>query len=398
MMKQKHQIHKTFKWIVLAMSILFIVSKTNAFVPLSLHTKDAYVVHKSISFAQKSTPMKQRQGLKATSMKENDEGRQRANGIVVLLTVPLAWGTYNPVVKYLYTIDPPVPGLVFSAAYYIVAAFTLWSIVALSKKDSSTSNPVWAGGIELGGYLFLGNLVQVVALRTVPADRAGFLVQLTTIIVPFLDAFLNQTVLPSRTWAACWIALAGVVCLEFDAAIEGMTSGDALMLCAAVFYSLHVVRLGSYAAKTEPLELAACKATFESVLSVALVGLLWQGNFSIEAATDIQRFLASAVDGSLRIEAWRPALGAVLWTGWVTCAYTIYAQSYGQRRVKPTDANLIYTVQPIFTALFALLLLNETIGTNGILGGSLILCSVYMIGSSPTNKSDASVVLEDNQQ
>lgn len=320
-------------------------------------------------------------------MNSEEDARQRAYGIAVLLTVPLAWGTYNPVVKYLYTIDPPVPGLIFSAAYYIVAALTLWLLLLLSQKDLRPSSPAWAGGIELGSYLFVGNLVQVVALRTVPADRAGFLVQLTTIIVPFLDAMLNQSVLPSRTWGACWVALAGVVCLEFDAVTGGMTSGDVLMLCAAAVYSLHVVRLGTYATKTEPLQLAACKATFESILSILLVGSLWQGSvFSLDAAADIQRFLTSIDDGSLRIEAWRPALGAVLWTGWITCAYTIYAQSYGQRRVKPTDANLIYTVQPIFTALFAFLLLEETIGTNGIVGGSLILCAVCMIGSPPVNE------------
>lgn len=352
----------------------------------------------------------------------------RANGIVVLLTVPLAWGTYGPVVKYLYTIDPPIPGLVFSAAYYFVAAVTLWTLVGISslfvnsrqKSNVSSSIPeittptnaskrsigtALVGGMELGGYLFLGNLVQVLALRTVPADRAGFLVQLTTILVPFLDAGINRLELPVRTWGACWIALAGVICLEFDTATAvpagGISTGDALMLGSAVFYSLHVVRLGTYAAKTEPLELAACKATFETVLSIGIVALLWQGDFITRgsaASSDIQTFLTAALDGTLSYDdAWGPtAVGAVLWTGWITCAYTNYAQSYGQQRVKPTAANLIYTVQPIFTALFAFLLLGETIGTNGLVGGALILAAVYGIGSAPLSSpkkvQDTSVV------
>jgi drug/metabolite transporter (DMT)-like permease len=378
---------------------------------------------------------------------------QRQNGIAVLLTVPLAWGTYSPVVQYLSTmVDPPLPGLVFSALYYTVAAVTLWSFVAVSAlvgRDGTTKQqealllPVRkatrsnnsrnaailvAGGLELGGYLFLGNLLQVLALRTVPADRAGFLVQLTTIIVPFLDAYLFKNnnddddaakKMPARTWLACWIALAGVVCLEFDPArmtttttastgvVGSATVGDALMVGAAVFYSLHVVRLGTYATKTEPLQLAAAKATVETVLSIGLVTFLsrTQGSSSssfpaIDAAvSDIQRFLHSVmVDGTLAAS-WgddgpttAKVVGAVLWTGWVTCAYTIYAQSYGQRRVQPTDANLIYTVQPIFTALFAWLLLGETtIGsTNGVLGGLLILSAVYLIGSAPAATATSS--------
>ena len=77
-----------------------------------------------------------------------------------------------------------------------------------------------------------------------------------------------------------------------------------------------------------------------------------------------------------------PALGAVMWTGWVTCAYTIYAQSFGQSRVNPTDANLIYTIQPIFTAIFAWGLLGETLGPAGYLGGALIGTAVYLVAVS----------------
>ena len=55
-----------------------------------------------------------------TDMEERDaaEAAKRADtllGILVLLTVPLSWGTYAPVVRYLYAIQPPVPGFVFSS-------------------------------------------------------------------------------------------------------------------------------------------------------------------------------------------------------------------------------------------------------------------------------------------
>lgn len=48
----------------------------------------------------------------------------------------------------------------------------------------------------------------------------------------------------------------------------------------------------------------------------------------------------------------------------------------------PTNANLIYTFQPIFTALFAWVLLGETMGPAGILGGSIIAASVYIVASA----------------
>jgi hypothetical protein len=152
--------------------------------------------------------------------------------ILILLTVPAAWGTYAPAVKFIYDVadsnQPSMPGLVFSAGYYCVAAVTLgmlsiWkdsrhardddasmtvdeedklssSSSLLSKsateevineflcgggggggemhKETNINNEeereiTSRGGWELGSYLFIGNALQVAGLQTVPADRAG---------------------------------------------------------------------------------------------------------------------------------------------------------------------------------------------------------------------------------
>jgi len=46
---------------------------------------------------------------------------ERTLGILVLLTVPLAWGTYSPVVKYMYDkMNPSMPGFVFSGKSSLV--------------------------------------------------------------------------------------------------------------------------------------------------------------------------------------------------------------------------------------------------------------------------------------
>jgi hypothetical protein len=119
-------------------------------------------------------------------------------GLLALFTVPMIWGTYVPVVRTLYEIDPPVPGAVFSACYFAVASLSTLALVALpnfNRKDDAETAPPSAledsttaekhsgitmpvvAGLELGTYLFLGTTLQNIGLKTVPADRAGFLVQ-----------------------------------------------------------------------------------------------------------------------------------------------------------------------------------------------------------------------------
>ena len=121
------------------------------------------------------------------------------------MTVPLAWGTFEPVVRYVYAIEPPIPGLIFSPCYYFVAAtaLSLLSLVTSSSGEEGVyekqelSNQVTSrsggeekyfdnnlpllGGLELGFYLFLGNALQVLGLKTLNSDRVAFLIQLTTV-------------------------------------------------------------------------------------------------------------------------------------------------------------------------------------------------------------------------
>ena len=62
---------------------------------------------------------------------------------------------------------------------------------------------------------------------------------------------------------------------------------------------------------------------------------------------------------------------AVVWCGAVTCAYTIWAQSFGQRGVTAARATLVYTSQPVFSALFAFGLLHEVPTAATLAGGGL---------------------------
>ncbi|KAL7477564.1 hypothetical protein ACHAW6_003370 [Cyclotella cf. meneghiniana] len=363
-----------------------------------------------------------------SSTKKDLVDNERSLGILILLTVPLAWGTYTPVVKYMYDrMDPPVPGFVFSAGYYLVAAIVLSALnLRSSKSDSIQINLAqgepnnWyatLGGLELGSYLFLGNGFQVVGLQTVPADRAAFLVQLTTVMVPLVSAWLSGQGLasvPILTWGACAIALLGVIVMGMDdngqpaeaflpdhvdwdniLSSVHISHGDGLIILAALAYSMHVVRLGNYAPKTRPLDLAAAKARTEATFSVlvvmvlALIGkvagnrasLLSVPDFAQRLGEEVLNYFGTITTTDVPIDVHSPItesssvlifVAAILWTGLITSAYTIYAQSYGQRRINPVDSNLIYTTQPLFSSLFAYALLGEKLGVCGWVGAGLI--------------------------
>ena len=182
-----------------------------------------------------------------------------------------------------------------------------------------------------------------------------------------------------------------------------ISQGDFLIVLAAIAYTMHVVRLGAYAPRTTPLKLAASKATTEAILSVILViGLAFIGSTNFpspqfvsetgHSVTEYFQTITSAftenglAPSNAKESSFGVSIAAILWTGWVTCAYTIYAQSFGQSRVNPTDSNLIYTAQPLFSSAFAYVLLGETLGFYGCVGALMIGTALWLASSSSNDK------------
>lgn len=112
-----------------------------------------------------------------------------------------------PIVRLLYEIDPPIPGFLFSAFYFSISALTTISLSAFLDNrpqaeggdnppisESQDSDRVSAG-IELGSWLFMGNTLQLLGLKTVPSDRAGFLVQCRFSLAVAAEMFVRRDTL-----------------------------------------------------------------------------------------------------------------------------------------------------------------------------------------------------------
>jgi len=334
---------------------------------------------------------------------------QRWLGLAVLGLVPLLWGTYTPTVKFLYNfLEAPPPGPIFNLLSYSVSfaslCFTSLARQTAAKvkepdiKDKISKRNLLTAGLELGGWLFLGSSVQVVGLGMTTASRAGFLVQLTTVLVPLMEAGFLRSPLPLRLWFACAVATIGVALLAFEGASASGGSnqllGDGLVSLSAIFYSLHVIRLGYYLKKgVTALPLAVAKSGAELSYSLIVVS----SAVALGAlGPDIQRFISGLDIGSQgMVSAQVVALAAVvLWNGAMTTAFTMWAQSFGQQYVRPSEANLIYSLQPLWSSFFAVTFLQEQFTSQGIAGSALLITALILAAQS----SSMSNPTEEEQQ
>merc|ERR1712023_409312 len=100
-------------------------------------------------------------------------------------------------------------------------------------------------------------------IQSTTAIKGSILVQLTTVFVPVLESVLGtyRRTLTPTLWVSCILAFTSVVMISTNGAnsLEGLLQfqqGDLMIILSSLFYSMHVIRLGKYAADVDPIRLA----------------------------------------------------------------------------------------------------------------------------------------------
>ncbi len=151
----------------------------------------------------------------------------------------------------------------FNAVRFTLGGLSLIPLLLINRKRKFKNEPVLPllsnkillkGGIIAGVILFFGASFQQGGMVYTTAGKAGFITGLYIILVPILGIMFKQ-----KTSAAIWlgavIALVGLYLLSVN---ENLTIGlgDLLVLASAFFWGLHVLVIGRFSPKTDPIQLA----------------------------------------------------------------------------------------------------------------------------------------------
>jgi len=279
----------------------------------------------------------------------------RLLGTLLLVLTTLIWGTTFVVVKETVKVVP-VPLL-------LAVRFTVGALLLLPfGADRRVLRP----GAWLGLLLFLGFAFQSLGLRHTSASRGAFLTGTCVVMVPFFAAFVFRRRVRPRLFAAAATALAGLALLCFDLAPPNR--GDAWILACAVLYAWYIVAL------EEPVRrLGAGRLSLVQLVTVAALAWVW-------SAPDI------ATLAKLPPRAWL----ALLYLGAAATGLTTLLQGIAQKTISAPVTAVLFTLEPVFAALFAFLLLGEQPGPRGWIGSALILAAMLIAetGGGPEAKGE----------
>ncbi len=209
--------------------------------------------------------------------------------------------------------------------------------------------------ILLTGFcLLMGSYLQQYALQYTKIGNAAFLTILYVPFVPIISRFFLKKKIHWSIWVSVSICLIGSYYLTIDSSFEAQFA-DFLVVICALFFALHCILIDEYFEIVDaPFSLASAQFLLCFFYSLPFI-------FIFENPT---------IDGILK-ESFELLYVGVMSVG---IAYTL--QVIGQRFVKPSTAAITFSLEGVFGALAAWIILSQILTTIQIFGCFLILLGV----------------------
>jgi drug/metabolite transporter (DMT)-like permease len=277
--------------------------------------------------------------------------------LLALVVVTAVWGVTFVQVKDAVAIYPL---FAFLALRFAIASATL-AVPGARRVRSLGRAGAWAATFA-GLLLAAGYALQTAGLERTSVSNAGFVTGMYVVLTPLIALALFRIRVGLAAWAGVALATAGLALLS--GVHGGDAAGDLLVLAGAAVYSLQIVLMERYAPRYDAIAftLVEMLAAFAGLGLVAIPQLETPHGWTV----------------------W----GALIVTGVFASALAFLAQTWAQRRTSATRTALVFTLEPVWAALFGYTLAGDRLGAAGWAG-----CAVIMAGIVLAEPSAAAVLV-----
>ena len=220
----------------------------------------------------------------------------------------------------------------------------------------------------VGLFLFLGTYVQQAALLYTDVANAAFFTIFYVPMVPIILFLFYSKSLHWSIWPSVLFCVVGVYLLS-DFSNATVRKGDSLVILCALFWSLHIIFIGFFIKNFNlPLFFGALQALVVALLSITFA-------LYFETIT-----VANILNESV----------SIIYAGTMSGGIAFTLQIFAQKNIAAAPAAIIFSLEGVFAAIAAWIILNQILGLNNVVGCLLILAGVIFSQLAPIYKKTTS--------
>lgn len=270
---------------------------------------------------------------------------------LLMLFVTLIWGATFPLIK---------DSLAYiNANWFVALRFMLAALIMLPfvlPRFKNMNGFMVVSGAILGLLNGFGYYAQTIGLKTISSAESAFITSTTVIMIPLLLPLFKLGKPHWLEMIAVIICLVGVYVLT-GANLQGINHADMWTLICALSTALTVLFLQRISHK------------ITDYILFAFIQILFAGVIPVISSVSKQQY--------------HVVWGSTLWIGLLYCAVfatalAFFLQSRYQQYTNPTKVGLIFTLEPVFAAIFAFSFNHEMLTKAVFMGGALILLSLVL--------------------
>ncbi|MEA1605292.1 DMT family transporter [Pseudomonas spirodelae] len=277
---------------------------------------------------------------------------------LLMLVTAMIWG--SSFVAQRLGMDSIGPFLYTGLRFALAAVILLPVLRLLESRTRSTAAVVplnrqlLRGGVLMGLALALGINLQQVGLLFTSVTNSGFITGLYVIVVPLLGLFIGHKT-GLGIWLGACLAVVGMFLLSVGEGFH-VASGDWLQLAGAFVWGVHVLLVGFFAGRHDPLRLALVQFITCAVISLVLA-LIFE---------------------EIQLHAIIAAGPALLYGGVIGVAVGFTLQVVAQKDAIASHAAIILSLEAVFAAIAGAWLLGESLELRGYFGCALMFAGMLL--------------------
>lgn len=294
---------------------------------------------------------------------------------LMLMAVAMVWGSSYGVSKTALLFYPV---LAFLALRFLLTFIVLLPIFCrYSAEDRARSCKI---GTPLGVLIAAIFMCETYGVTQTSASNAAFLICLCLPLTPLAEWLLLRKPVPVQ--AICWLALAVIGAALLSSFYEQSTAlncGDLLIVGAALLRAI-VVTLTRKFTQGSPVP-----ALGLTIIQAGIIGF----SMLILAYTAIPH-------NQLTLPT-KPIFWVSLIYLVICCTiFAFFAQNWAASRLSPTRVAALMGLEPLFGAVYGVLILGESMNSSALVGAALMLCAVLGLSGAGTDLMRNSLQMSQN--